>query len=100
AANHPVEYVDIEVRTSPAGFRRGKSKIIRSFHDFDGGPASSPDFAGRASEKSHLDDGECNVQKIVCQPKTFKDLIALGTMELESRQFQWENHRTLILGMG
>jgi len=72
AADFGVAYIDIEARTPHNQFRSGRSKLIVSFHDFQGGPHSMPDFDERLN-KYPLH----GIEKIAFVPLTHADQMEL-----------------------
>jgi len=100
AADKGVMYVDIEARTPRKGFKKKKSKLIVSYHDFNGGADSSPEFLPGMKKLAHAFEG-CDLSKQACLLKTELDMRAqIMTAWSASSAYQENGLECLDLGMG
>jgi len=74
AADRGVKYVDIEARTQRGYFKKGHSKLILSFHDFEKVPGYD-ELQSRVLAMAGNPD--CDVVKIACMPETIMDTASI-----------------------
>ncbi|HYF51625.1 MAG TPA: shikimate dehydrogenase [Planctomycetota bacterium] len=99
AADRGVRYVDIEARTTRGYFKKGQSKLIISFHDFEKVPSFD---ALKAKLLSMAGDGDCDVIKIACMPETIFDTAPLLDLLLPGATGSglMTTKPIIVLGMG
>ncbi len=94
AADAGVRYVDIEARTRRGNFRKGRSQLILSFHDFN----AVPDEAALTAQWTLMSgDADADVIKIATTPQTMLDGVRLLNLLTNARD---SKRSAIVLGMG